>query len=61
MKKNYSKPASIVINIEAEQMIATSGTIEDVPMHGGKSYSNHGNSSFWNEEPFSDGDNSIWK
>ena len=59
MKKNYSKPASIVINIEAEQMIATSGTIEDVPMHGGKSCSR--NSSFWDEEPFSNNGNDIWK
>ena len=61
MKKIYSKPSSLVINLEAEQMIAASGTIEDVPMHGGKSYSNSGNSSFWDEEPFSNNGNDIWK
>ena len=36
--EGYVSPAVEVIEVEIEQGFATSGTIEDVPMHGGRSY-----------------------
>ena len=62
MKKNYLKPTSHAINIEAEQMIATSGDMGGkLPDIHPEPASNRMNSSLWDEAPFSNSESDIWK
>lgn len=61
MEKIYLKPLSVIVNLDAEQMIATSGSINDVPMHGADSYSSNRKGFPWNEDLYGDGENTIWK
>ena len=61
MHKNYSKPTSNVINIEAEQMIAGSigGSGADYPIVGASSHKSYGLD--WDSEPFEGQESDIWK
>ena len=62
MKKIYSKPSSLVINLEAEQMIAASGiggTGADYPIVGASSHKSYGFD--WDSEPFEGQESDIWK
>ena len=64
MKKIYSTPNMRCIELDAEPVMTntsgsgTTGTIEDVPMHGG---TNGMNPSLWNEGASSNGEETIWK
>ena len=58
MKKNYSSPTSIVINLELEQLIAASGSINDGNVHGATSARRSSN--IWGDSS-SDGESNIWK
>ena len=59
MKKIYSKTSSLVINLEAEQMIAASGDMSGkLPDFNPEPASNQKNSSIWGD---ASDDSNIWK